>query len=182
MTKDNFDKLLEWLDEDRETAAEKYSSVHKRLVTFFLGRKMSGANEFADEVIDRVSRKVDELVENYEGNPMHYFYKVARNIAFEQSRSEKELPLETDILMPEPATEEFDEHYHKCLNRCLKVMPTENRKALIKYVREEKLSKKSQRELQMSLGVNLEVLRVRIFRIKKSLRKCLETCLKMKKV
>jgi DNA-directed RNA polymerase specialized sigma24 family protein len=79
-TQEAFDKLLEWLDPDRERAAEKYQKIHTRLIGIFSNHGCADPEKLADETIDRVIAKMDSLSVNYEGEPTRYFYGVARNI------------------------------------------------------------------------------------------------------
>ena len=47
-----FDNLLEWLDADRDRAAEKYEAIRLRLIKIFLCRGCSEAEELSDETVE----------------------------------------------------------------------------------------------------------------------------------
>jgi hypothetical protein len=78
LTQESFDSLLAWLHPDREQAGERYESIRCSLIRFFSARGFSNPEELADETIDRVARKIDELVPSYSGDPATYFFAVAR--------------------------------------------------------------------------------------------------------
>lgn len=78
LTQDSFDKLLAWLDPDREQAGEKYEQIHRTLISFFLSQNAYAPEEFADETINRVAQKIDDSVGGYVGNTANDFYEMAR--------------------------------------------------------------------------------------------------------
>lgn len=182
MTRENFDKLLHWLDKDREVAAQKYSSIHRRLETFFLAKKISSASELADKTIDRVVQKVDFLIENYQDNPKFYFFSVAKNIYLEYLKIPKSFDLNQDLIQPTAENDEFEDYY-ECFDLCMTTLSEENRDLVINYFQEDKQSKiDHHKELMKKLGISAELLRTKIFRIKSSLRKCIKSCLEKKNV
>ena len=61
LSQEAFDALLKWLDSDREQAAMKYEEIRKRLIKIFTGRDCVEAEDLADETINRVVSKLDEL-------------------------------------------------------------------------------------------------------------------------
>lgn len=73
---EEFEKLLLWLDRDRESAGRAYEQIRLRLIKIFYARKCSVAEELADETIDRVAKKAASLLESYKGEPALYFYAV----------------------------------------------------------------------------------------------------------
>src|SRR5262245_43479522 len=81
----SFEKLLAFLAPDREAAGWRYEAIRRRLVTFFECRGCPRPEDLADEVIDRVARKVEEggaVIPS----PEAYFYGVARNVERESWR------------------------------------------------------------------------------------------------
>ena len=61
LTKEAFDSLLSWLDPDREWAGEKYEVIRARLIKVFAYRGCHTPEELADETINRVAKKIDEV-------------------------------------------------------------------------------------------------------------------------
>src|SRR5689334_8976445 len=60
-----FEKLLVWLNADRDKAGQKYESIRQRLIYIFRQRGCSTPEDLADETIDRVIQKIEKLVEDY---------------------------------------------------------------------------------------------------------------------
>ena len=82
-TKEEFDRLLLWLDSDRDAAGRKYERIRYKLIKIFSCRGCCEAEDLADKCVDRVTSKIDWLMQNYEGNPALYFYAVAKKIYLE---------------------------------------------------------------------------------------------------
>jgi len=89
ITQEGFNTLLSWLDRNRETAGQKYEKIRRRLIRIFYGRGCFEAEELADETINRVIRKLPQLLDDYAGEPALYFYGVANNIYQEWLRKQK---------------------------------------------------------------------------------------------
>jgi hypothetical protein len=86
LTKDSFDRLLVWLDQDRERAADRYEEIRIRLIKLFETRGCANCEDLTDDTIDRVARRVHEIAGTYEGNPALYFHGVARMVYLEYLR------------------------------------------------------------------------------------------------
>lgn len=177
ISQDSFEELLDWLDTDREQAGRKYESIRSRLINIFYARGCHTAEELADETIDRVARKVKTLHESYRGKPAVYFYAVAKKILLEYSRQPKpaELPA---VIVYEKSSDENVEIYHDCLENCLQTFLPVQREFIRKYYREEKRAKlELRKKMEQELGISSEVLRIRAFRMRKILQKCVITCI-----
>lgn len=176
LTQSNFDQLLTWLDEDRLAAGQKYESIRNRLIEIFQVRGCLIPEELADETIDRVTGKLDEILGGYEGDPSLYFYGVAKRLFLEYLRRPKtaELP---NVLRSEETSDEDGDLYHNCLNRCLAKLGPEQSRLIVEYFEGDKREKIDHRKrLSELLGVTSETLRVRVLRIKLSLQKCVLDC------
>ena len=182
ITKDNFDKLLRWLNEDRERAAQTYSLIHRKLVVFFTSKQISVAQDLADEAINRVARKIDHLTEDYKGDPAYYFFSVAKKVLLEYLKSPKELELSQVQTAPEQEKDVFEDYYEHFYS-CMENLSVENRELIIKYFQKAKQSKiDHHKELMKKLEISPQLLRTKIFRIKNSLRKCIKSNLEKKNV
>ena len=176
ITQRKFNKLLKWLDEDKDAAARKYYSIHRRLVQIFLARKAFPADELADRTIDRVAEKINSLVETYEGEPALYFYKTAQIIFWEYLKEPKPAPL--DHRLPEKQLEENEDTRRRCLKSCLKNFSPEQRELLLEYFRYRKPKKiEHHKKISEKLGIDRNTLRTRIYRLKSTLEECLRECL-----
>ncbi|HKP37054.1 MAG TPA: hypothetical protein VJT71_09355, partial [Pyrinomonadaceae bacterium] len=58
LAQEDFDRLLAWLDADRERAGVIYEKIRWRLITIFAARNCVTPEDLADETLDRVARKV----------------------------------------------------------------------------------------------------------------------------
>jgi hypothetical protein len=83
----HFEDLLDWLDSDRERAAEKYESIRKSLIQIFIWKGFSEAESLADETLNRVMLRVPEIRETYMGNPSLYIHGVAKKVLAEHMRA-----------------------------------------------------------------------------------------------
>lgn len=182
-SREAFDRLLSWLSPNREEAGKKYEEIRVALIKIFLHRGLESAEDLADQTINRVIRKLPEIIEAYEGNPAHYFYGVARKVILEQSRKKTAPlpPMPAPAPTPEPETEEMSPPEYECLELCLGSLTEQNRNLILEYFREENGTKISKRkELTQSLNISSHTLRMRACRIKASLRTCINDCLKSK--
>jgi DNA-directed RNA polymerase specialized sigma24 family protein len=175
ITQDTFDKFLTWLDSDRDQAGTKYEDIRRKLIKIFVCRGCPTGEDLADETINRVIRKMPELADGYNGDPVAYFYGVARNVHLEHvKKGRPPLPL------PAPDPPEQKEREYECLERCMTALTPENRALMLGYYKEEKRAKIVHRkELADRLGIALNALRIRAFRIRTGLQGCVEKCLQL---
>lgn len=184
-TQEHFDMLLAWLDADRERAGEKYEDIRHSLIKIFLWRGCSRAEDLADEVINRVMRKLDQLLGTYQGDPAVYFYGVARILLLEYQRREFKLdaPLTTFEAAAPESDPESDQEALKlaCLELCLQELTEDDHKLVLRYYQKEKSAKIDfRKELAEQIGATTNLLRVRVFRIRNILNKCITNCLKQR--
>ena len=180
LTQETFDELLAWLNPDREQAGRKYEDIRGRLIRIFMHRGCLSAEDLADKTINKVARKVHDLKGYYVGDPALYFCGVARNVYAEYSRVTKELPMLPEVLPVAPPEEEPDESksQHNCLDTCLQSMAPKDRDLLLEYYREERGAKIEQhREMARKLGITVNALRIMIYRLRASFKKCMQRCL-----
>ncbi len=76
LKQDDFERLLSWLDSDRERAGQLYEKIRWRLIAILASRGCAEAEALADETIDRVSRRVADIEANYVGDKAIYFLGV----------------------------------------------------------------------------------------------------------
>ena len=182
---ESFEEILAWLDPDRDVSPTLYVQLHKDLVKIFRSRGCSDPEGLADEVFDRVARKVHEVRPTYVGNPRLYFLGVANNVVKEDlKRVKTHVSLDEDELSNPAATKsepDDTEEMHECLRSCLPKLSPENRSLIVSYYAKEKQAKIDNRsELAQQLGISVETLRVKVHRIRLSLHRCIERCLERK--
>lgn len=174
LSQEAFDKFLGWLGPDRDSAGKKYEEIRLKLIKIFARRGCTIAEELADETMDRVCLKAPRIVDTYIGDPALYFYGVAQNVFLEYVKKRPDpLPIP-----PPPAPEEIERSFD-CLHHCMQYLDAQSRELILQYYQHEKKAKiDHRRELAERLGIALNTLRVRAYRIKESLQKCVRECLK----
>jgi len=175
LTQESFEKLLTWLDSNREEAAAKYESIRFRLIKYFTCNGCGDqAEDLGDETLDRVAKKLErgEIPEPFTGNKALYFLAFAKNIRLESVRKAPDIP------PPEPVTQDKTEDESQCLEKCAPILPGEDRWLAIEYYRCEKSTKvEHHKKLAEKFNLSLAGLRTRIHRIRERLRPCIEECL-----
>lgn len=173
LTQGCFDLLLDWLAPDREQAALRYEEIRRRLIQIFEARGCSAPEELADHTFDRVCEKVQEIAQSYTGDPARYFYGVAQKIHLESLRR-KPLPR----FVPPPNEESEIERVYQCLEECIAQLPEETRLMVLDYYSElKKALIKKRAAMAESLGIRSSALRLRMYRIRDDLRKCVQECM-----
>jgi RNA polymerase sigma factor (sigma-70 family) len=174
LTQEAFDKLLAWLNPNRDEAGRKYEQIHRKLIFILTSRGCTCPEDLADETIDRVARKVPEIIDSYAGDPSIYFYGVAHKIHLEYVRKKPD-PVPSPALDPPQELEQ----QHECLEQCMNQLTPESRELVLEYYLEEKQAKIDRRkELADRLGIAVNALRIRAHRVRTSLQECLFECIK----
>ena len=173
LKQEDFERLLAWLDEDRERAGILYEKIRWRLMTILAARGCPLPEELADETIDRVARRVADIQETYVGDKALYFLGVANNVHHEYLKRPA---------IPEPPPPDDDvedkERVHHCLESCLENLPEDSKHLIRRYYAEDKQAKIDLRkQLAEELGVSISNLRLRALRIREKLQTCIERCL-----
>ena len=179
-TEEAFNKLLAWLNPDREEAAEIYNKIQARLIRIFSVHGCVDPESLTNETFDVVLLKIDWLLENYVGEPILYFCAVARNLLKEDYR--KRTAARAMPAAPVGQAEEDDQEselLYQCLDQCMEKFSKEGQRLLVSYY-EEKGNEKiiNRRKLAGDLGITLTALRLRVFHMRGQLKLCIEICLK----
>ena len=175
LTKEPFDKLLRWLNADRDKAAAKYETIRLRLMRIFAARGCCEGEDLADQTINVVVGKIDWLIENYEGDPALYFYAVAKKIFLEQLKKKPPPPLPP----PDPDRSEL-ELRSRCLQQCLKQeLNPADQDLVVRYHEGDGQERiRLRKELAKELGITLNALRIRVFHHIARLRPCVNDCVR----
>jgi DNA-directed RNA polymerase specialized sigma24 family protein len=173
LTPEAFDKLLLFLDSERDSAAEKYEVMHRKLIKFFEWRGHPQPEQLADETLNRVARKVSEGLEIRTPNPASFILGVARLVYLEGIRRlhrEEVAARETAPLDQEP--EEEDARLER-LRRCMERLDEPSRRLLTDYYSLEGGEKIALRKkMAEDLGITVGVLRLRAHRLRQGLERC----------
>ena len=182
LTQQDFDALLAWLSPEREKAAEQYEIIRGGLIRFFRFRGCADPQTLADETINRVASKVSTFDAPENIKTISYFYGFASNIYLEYVRTVKnrEVQLEPEYFSLSQDFEPFDSSSLPCdcLEKCLTQLPREESHLVIQYYGREKSAKiEIRKRIAEKMNLKLPALHTRVFRIRNTLKECIEKCL-----
>jgi DNA-directed RNA polymerase specialized sigma24 family protein len=165
INKTAFDELLYWLDHNPETAGQQYEFIRRKLIQIFTCKGCVFPEELADETFNRVARKLPDIRYHFTGSPVKYFYGVAKKVYLEYLRRSPCLP-------PPPAVEENSEELLQHLDEALSKLTWEDRKLILDYYGAgEQASINRRKNLAKCMGLQVNALRLRIYRIRMRLKK-----------
>ena len=175
ITTELFEALLEWLGPDREKAAAKYEAIRTRLTRIFVKKGCTDPDTLFDTTVNRVTLKLPAIVADYVGDPLWYFISVGRNVFREWLRM-REVPYDS---VPQQIIEPDPDFARQCLQQCLEHLTAEDRNLVLDYHVDSKGAKIDlRRKLAEERGVTLNALRVKTYRLRSILEKCVLECLK----
>lgn len=174
LTEEAFNRLLDWLAPDRETAGQRYEEIRLRLIKIFASRGCQMPEDLADETINRVSAKLSEIASTYEGDQALYFYGIANFVFRESIKAGKPAPPPPPPPMPDPNSERAAH----CLEHCLGQLSPPQRQLILAYYEFEKRAKiECRRHLAEQHGLSDNALKIRVHRLRQQLYDCLQNCL-----
>jgi hypothetical protein len=174
LTQEGLDSLLAAFDEDRDEAACRYDRLRTRLIFFFSRRQAVDAESLADEVLDRMARRINEG-ERIE-LPESYAYGVARFVAREQERramredTAKKAYIENALLAIDTPDERM---LQDAMEQCLARHSSAEREVLTRYYTargQEKIERR--RKLAAELQLTQAGLRKYTFRLRRRIEDC----------
>ena len=177
LTEENLNRFLGALDPDLQGAAEQYEHVRSSLARYFHWRGALFPERDADETIDRVARKLQEIQVD---DVYIYTLGVARNVAHEslraQSKEQAQLAASDRFSSEALADAPFDRRL-KCCETCLANLPPPQSDLVLAYYEGEKQTKIANRQkLAEKSGIPIESLRIKIHRIRGRLESCINQC------
>jgi RNA polymerase sigma factor (sigma-70 family) len=179
---ESFDEILAWLNPDRDVAGTIYVQLRQELTKIFTWNHCPDPEGLTDEVFDRVAKKVHDVRPTYAGDPKLYFYGVARNVIKEIP---KKIKAQMSLQGTEPASDPRREAQQEtaamredCLRSCLQKLSKEKRELILAYYARDKQAKIDHREeMAQQMGISVETLRVKAYRIRVTLEQCIGRCL-----
>ena len=187
ITSSAFARLLEWLDEGKNSDGRNYLEMRQRLVAYFDRKNCLTPDELADETLNRVARRLEEEGRIESETPAKYCYITAKFVFMESLRGadKKSVPLD-DVLKQSPpnqfAAAEDEEKKLKekmldCLEECTGKLESANRDIIINYYYgEERIKIENRRALAERLGISTNALTIRACRIRGKLEDCVGKC------
>jgi DNA-directed RNA polymerase specialized sigma24 family protein len=184
-TKSNlaFEKLLDWLDVDRERAWEKYGILRRKLVVYFQHHeKQIAPEEFADKVFDRLERKLEKGDSIRNDNPPAFCYRVARFLLLEYYRSaeNRQQDWESASALLTTNTQDWEDEWarEKCQRKCLsELKPADRRLLLLYYGGDDAQHAAARKQLATELALSPKTLRKRASRLRQTMRSCFARCM-----
>src|SRR4026207_1181025 len=173
LSQESFDALLNWLAPEREQAGQRYEEIRSRLIKIFTCRGCYEPEDLADETINRVTTRLQDIRDKFKGDRAKYF-DGRTNKGHLEYRRKKQLQ---DVAVP-PIDSLAVENEFRCLEECLDNLSLENRNLVLQYYQSERKARIDQRKLlAKELGIRLNALRIRAHRIRLTLQECLQNCL-----
>lgn len=184
LTQTGFDKLLASLDVDREQAGAKYESLRVRLVKFFEWRNCETPEELTDTVFDRIAKKISagEQIQNigaYAVTVAQFVLKEDYRRRVRLTQSIEDNPAIENLIIADSSTgmNETDDLRLDCLEKCLAELSDENRRLFVAYYdTDERTMIPTRKRLADSINISLNVLRIRVCRLKGKLENCTRSC------
>ncbi len=184
LTKDVFERFLKTLDPDPVQAGILYEQIRAKLATFFRCNGCCEGDDLVDETLDRAMRRSNEIeIQNLPS----FIRGVARNVASEAHKRKKRISSIEEIPEPvwdrSPQGEERAMAQHaspptlNCLEGCIRTLTAEENRIIAEYYQYEKREKIVHKQtLAAELGISATTLRVKAFRARKRLEKCVLEC------
>lgn len=189
LTADAFALLLSALNSDREQAGVKYEQIRRKVIRKLEFEGSSTPEEYADEVFNRVARRLAEGERLDEESPDGYFLQTARFVLSETRRSGKRhrvSGLDDLAVGEEPSLNPFEEIERLedkirresgliAIEKCRRELSAEDRRIYDTYEfgsGRERIERRQ--KLADELGEKIENLRLIVFRISKKLFRCAE--------
>jgi DNA-directed RNA polymerase specialized sigma24 family protein len=187
LTPDTFARLLAWLDDGVESNGERYLEVRRRLASYFDRRNRPAADDLADKTLTRVAITLAQDGAIVTRPPARYCFAVAKYVLLEDLRRDRRLvPFDdsratdtTSIASHGAAAAERDARERRldCLDHCLQNLKPEQRELIIEYYGESRQMKiQRRRALAVRLGISMNALAIRAWRIREGLMACVGQC------
>lgn len=183
LTKEAFDRLLTAFDSDAAEAGEKYLLMRRNLVRYFEGRGCPFADDHADEVANRLAKKLGEgeAIRDLNG----YSYGIARLLLLEifkerekEERALSELPSLRRV-GDDPAVVDEERERLECLNHCIEELPPNGKQLILGYYHGDSRSRiENRKRLGREMGIPNQALRSRAVRLREKLEGCLSLCIR----
>jgi DNA-directed RNA polymerase specialized sigma24 family protein len=178
-----FTRLLRWIDDGTDSQGERYLEMRRRLVAYFDRRNRPGPDVLADETFDRIARTLEQSGRINVTPPARYCYVVARFVLLEDIRAtRRSVPFdEARAVSPDmaPVDAAAGEQSLDCLAACLDRLKPADRELIVEYYRDDKRARIDRRRAMAErLGITMNALGIRAWRLRASLETCVGRCRK----
>ena len=176
-TPEEFEKFLAWLDPDPGEAGREFERIQARLIQIFVSRGCIDAEALADEVLNRVCVRIDQVKLNY-ADPMRCCVGFVDNVHREYLREQRKW--DGAISPPSPRSQlelEILEIEDTCLNECLDQLPKSDRELVERYFQGEKSVRiAGRKKLAAERMLTSNALRIQAFKHRKRFMECFNAC------
>jgi len=189
LTEAAFTRLLTWLDDGADSEGERYLEVRRRLVAYFDRQNRPAPDALADHTLNRICKTLEKSGAIATKPPLRYCYVVARFVLLEDLRRERRHVRFDDVrhgnAVTSPASADGDdaafiqERRLECLDRCLRKLKPEQQDLIVGYygdARRQRIDRR--RDLAARLGITMNALGIRAWRIRAALENCVGACCK----
>lgn len=182
-----FTRLLRWLDDGTDSHGERYLEMRRRLVEYFDRRNRPAPDVLADETFERIARTLEETGRIRVTPPARYCYVVARFVLLEDIRAgRRSVPFDESRMAAHPSLSfdaqrdaDPDQHALACLGDCLDRLKPADRELIVEYYRDAKRERIDRRRAMAArLGISMNALGIRAWRLRASLEACVGRCRK----
>lgn len=162
---EQWEALLSALGPERDAAGEKYEELRRRLINLFAWEQCDSPENLADEVLNRLARKVKEGVAIPHLD--RYAFGIARIVIQEQVRLSRNRQASIRELQSTGAKAAHDLAMLDRMQGCIDALSTDRRDLIEGYYagNREALARK--------LGISINALRNRALRIREELFRCM---------
>jgi DNA-directed RNA polymerase specialized sigma24 family protein len=178
-TQETFDKLLLCLNSDRERAGDEYELLRLKLLEYFRSRTCLGAEELADETLNRLAKKIAEGEEVRD--ILRYNYGLARWVWVEYVKRPgvNQVSFDDSLVGTSISPDSLlEKERQACFQYCLRELTDRERELIVGYWdHENQTHRDARREMAERLQISLTALRIRVSRIKSKLEACFSRCL-----
>jgi DNA-directed RNA polymerase specialized sigma24 family protein len=177
LTRERFHLLLSHLSADPADRGRRYEMLRGRLIFFFMRRMLPLPEDLADEVLNRLARRLEEgeAVARIEG----YALGIARHVLQEQrADSVRERTASEEFhrnVSYEKLTTDEDEIRLERMKNCLERLPQSDQEMLSEYYLAEGSAKIPMRKrLAKARGMTQAALRKRVFLLRGMVQRCMQ--------
>lgn len=172
---EEFEKLLAWLGPDPDKAASQYTLIQTRLTKVFAARGCVDPETLGQEVLNRVSVRIETVVKNYP-EPLRCCLGFVDNVHREYLREEQMKA--RAVKPPDQRSADELEKEDRCLEQCLNTLAVVERDILERYFKGEKRIRiENRKKLAAELAKTSNALRIQAFKLRKEMNECLLNCL-----